>query len=75
MRLKPDKWIRPKLILEIQFESFSISPTYRVGQEVVGDRSGLSLRFPRFVRFRNDKSIDQITSEQEVIDLYRKSII
>jgi DNA ligase-1 len=55
--LIPDVWVKPQQIIEIRADSISKSPIYT---------AGLSLRFPRIIRFRDDKSIEDATSISEL---------
>lgn len=55
--LVPDVWVEPRLVVEIAADEITNSPTYS---------AGVSLRFPRLVRFRDDKSVAQITTITEV---------
>jgi DNA ligase 1 len=43
-------WFKPKMVIEVAYEEIQKSPTYS---------SGYALRFPRLVRFREDKGIFQ----------------
>jgi DNA ligase-1 len=56
-QLEPDIWIVPEMVIEIRADSVSRSPIYT---------TGLSLRFPRFIRFRDDKSPQDATSKEEL---------
>ncbi len=58
----PDFWIKPGIVVEIQADNITKSPTHT---------AGLALRFPRLVRFRDDKPPEKITSLKEVEELYR----
>lgn len=60
--LNPDFWVEPSLVVEIAADEITKSPTHS---------SGFALRFPRLVRFRDDKSVDQATTIAEVIKLYK----
>tara|TARA_Y100000310_G_C20571924_1_gene758484 strand:- start:286 stop:1293 length:1008 start_codon:yes stop_codon:yes gene_type:complete len=51
--------VKPKIILEVAYEEIQKSPTYS---------SGWGLRFPRVMRLRNDKSLNEISD----IDLVKK---
>ncbi len=55
--LAPDVWIEPAIIVEVAADELTKSPTHS---------AGLALRFPRLVRFRDDKKLDQITTQSEL---------
>jgi len=58
----PDVWTRPELVVEIAADNITRSPVHS---------AGLALRFPRLVRFRDDKGSDQVTTAAEVRRLYQ----
>lgn len=55
--LTPDAWVRPEVIVEIQADEITKSPIHS---------AGYALRFPRLVKFRDDKKLADITSREEV---------
>ena len=55
--LKPDYWLAPGLVVEIKADEVTKSPLHT---------AGLALRFPRLVRFRDDKSADEVTTVREI---------
>lgn len=65
---QPDVWFEPSLLFEVLAADLSLSPVYKAGSSQYD--KGISLRFPRFLRIRDDKSVEEATSSEQVIDLY-----
>jgi DNA ligase-1 len=55
--LEPDVWVEPKVIVEVAADEITVSPTHT---------AGYALRFPRLVKFRDDKGLEQITTLDEI---------
>ncbi len=55
--LIPDVWVDPQIVVEVAGDELTKSPNHS---------AGLALRFPRLVRFRDDKNVAQITTKQEL---------
>jgi DNA ligase-1 len=60
--LTPDTWCLPKIVVEIEADNITKSPIHT---------AQYALRFPRLVRFRDDKSPEQATTLKEAEKLYR----
>ncbi len=65
--LKPDYWVEPKIVLEIRADEITKSPLHSCAKE---NETGLALRFPRMIKFRNDKKPEQATTTSEVKKMY-----
>lgn len=65
--LKPDIWVEPQIVCELKADEITQSPTHTSGNE---NGRGYALRFPRFVKYRDDKSVFDSTSVQEVERLF-----
>jgi DNA ligase-1 len=71
---EPDVWFEPCEVWEMAFADITLSPTYPAAIGLVSDERGLSLRFPRFIKVREDKSIDEATSCDYLALLWRKQM-
>lgn len=60
--LSPDAWTKPSLVVEILADEITKSPLHT---------AGLALRFPRLIKFRDEKSPDQATTLIELEKLYK----
>ncbi|PWY92434.1 ATP-dependent DNA ligase [Aspergillus heteromorphus CBS 117.55] len=69
---EPDVWFEPQEVWEMAFADITLSPTYTAAIGLVSDERGLSLRFPRFLKVREDKSIDEATTSDYLAYLWRK---
>jgi DNA ligase 1 len=59
--LTPDYWVAPSVVVELAGDDLTISPKHT---------AGFALRFPRLVKFRDDKSAKEATTVKEVKRLY-----
>ncbi len=71
--MKIDVWFEPKIVLEISGAEITASPIHRVAEDKI-KHGGLALRFPRFLRWRKDKSAEEATTVQEIYDIYKVGI-
>lgn len=68
----PDVWFEPQEVWEVAFADLTLSPTYTAAIGLVSEERGLSTRFPRFLKVREDKGIDEATEAGYLAELYRK---
>lgn len=68
----PEVWFEPQEVWEMAFADVTLSPTYTAAIGLVSDERGLSLRFPRFMKKREDKGIDEASTNEFLASLYRK---
>ncbi len=55
--LEADVWVEPKVVVEIAADEITKSPVHT---------AGVALRFPRLVKFRDDKDLPGVTSLKEI---------
>ncbi len=66
-KIEPSYWVEPKVVLEVYADEITRSPIHTAGEE---DKIGYALRFPRLVKFRDDKRPEDATTVEEVKKLY-----
>lgn len=59
---KPAVFVEPRIVVEIGADEISISPTHT---------AGYALRFPRLLKFREDKSPTDATTLNEIVKMYK----
>lgn len=69
--LYPTVWVHPVNVCEVIADEITISPLHTAGK--TEDTLGFALRFPRFVRNREDKSSYQTTSVTELKNMYKRT--
>lgn len=58
--LEADVWVEPKVVVEVAADEITKSSVHA---------AGIALRFPRLIRFREDKSVDQATTWKEIEEI------
>lgn len=68
-----DVWFEPSQVWEIKGAEITISPRHRAASgQIRGHTGGLSLRFPRFLRIRDDKAPADATTAKELVNMFQK---
>lgn len=69
---EPEVWFEPQEVWEIAFADITLSPTYTAAIGLVSEDRGLSLRFPRFLQVREDKSIEDSSTSDLLAQLWQR---
>jgi len=66
-KVEPTYWVEPKVVLEVFADEITNSPIHSAGEK---DGIGYALRFPRVIKFRDDKDAKDATTVEEIRKLY-----
>jgi len=72
--LEPDVWVSPALVAEILGAEITLSPLHVCARGVLRSDAGISIRFPRFIRWRTDKRPEDATTCEELVEMYKMQL-
>ena len=70
--LEADVWVIPSLVYEVQGADLSTSPVHTCALGEIKKDVGIAIRFPRFIRYREDKGAEIATTTSEIVDAYKR---
>lgn len=73
-RIEADVWFEPALVVEIAGAEITLSPLHTCCLGWVKPGVGISIRFPRFIRWRDDKGPTDATTSREIYELYVRKL-
>ncbi len=72
--MKADFWFLPTVVLEVIGDEITLSPLHTAGLGMVRPGSGLAIRFPRLVKFREERAPEDATTVKEIMEMYQSQL-
>ncbi len=71
-KIEPSYWVEPKVVLEVFADEITKSPIHTAGE---ASGIGYALRFPRVIKFREDKKGEDATTVDEVKKMFKQQYL
>jgi DNA ligase-1 len=72
--LEAEVWFDPVVVMEVLGDEITASPLHLAAFGEIRKDAGLAIRFPRFTRWREDKSANEVTQVGEILDIYNAQL-
>lgn len=73
-KMEPDVWVEPVFVAEIIGAELTLSPIHTCAYGKLRSDAGISIRFPRFIRWRTDKNPEDATTSSELVEMYQRQL-
>ena len=73
-KLEADVWFVPAKVAEIIGAELTLSPMHTCCWGSIRPGAGISIRFPRFIRWRDDKRPEDATTTSELLEMYKRQL-
>ncbi|HWH09446.1 MAG TPA: hypothetical protein VNX21_09620 [Candidatus Thermoplasmatota archaeon] len=71
-QMQMDVWFNPDKVAEVVGAELTLSPIHTAAWNALKDGAGLALRFPRFLKWRDDKGPEQATALDELVAMFKQ---
>jgi len=72
--IEADVWFEPMFVMEVGGAELTLSPLHTCCKGWIKPDAGISIRFPRFIRWREDKTANEATTTKEIYEMYLKQM-
>lgn len=73
-KMEPDVWVEPVFVAEIIGAELTLSPIHTCAYGKLRSDAGISIIFPRFIRWRTDKNPEDATTSSELVEMYQRQL-
>jgi DNA ligase-1 len=72
--MEANVWFIPEKVVEVLGDELTLSPIHPAGFGAIRAGSGIAVRFPRFQRWRDEKTAEEATTVIELLDMYKSQL-